>query len=75
MNRIDQWLCRREGSQRSQTEEHGSRRTIRTVETVERQQKTFLIESLQSGALDACPLCGHKLGSPVDDSTHPRLLE
>jgi len=58
---------------RSEIVEQGSRRTIRTVETIERQEKTFLVGNLQAGTFDACPLCGSKLPAATGDQTRPQL--
>jgi len=48
---------------------------VRTVETVECQERILLIEGPHAKAFEACPLCGAKLGSPADDPLHPHLLE
>jgi hypothetical protein len=60
---------------RTEARTQGVRRTVRTIETVECQQKTILIGSLQGGAIDSCPLCGHRLGPAEEEPIRPRLLE
>jgi len=73
MNRLVQWLRQRAYSLRTDTLFHGSGLTVRTVETVECQERTLLIGSLRKGTLDACPLCGVELGPAEEDPIRPQL--
>ncbi len=75
VNRIHRWFEVRERNRRSKVVEQESPRTFRTTETVEREEKTFLIGTFDAGAFKTCPLCGQKLGSSGDDSPHPPLLK
>jgi hypothetical protein len=75
LNRIHRWFWWGEQEQRIGIADQGSPRVIRTVETVQREEKTILIGTLNAGAFKTCPLCGQNLGPPEDDSAHPHLLE
>ena len=74
-NRILRWFWRRERSQPGKLVEQEFWRSVRTVETVQSEERTFLIGTLKAGAFKNCPLCGQTLGPSGDDSAHPHLLE
>lgn len=73
LNRILQWFRQRANSLRNTSLAEGSRRTVRTVETIECEQHIFLVGSVQHSAHDACPLCGKKL-IPDAGEDAPRQL-
>jgi hypothetical protein len=61
LNRILRWFLQRANPLRKTSLAEGSRRTVRTVETIECEQHVYLVGSMQTGSQDACPLCGKKL--------------
>ena len=69
VHRIHRWLEARERNQQSKVVEQESPRILRTTETVQREEKTFLIGTFDAGTLKTCPLCGQKLG-PSPRTTH-----
>lgn len=73
MIRLAEWFRRRASSRRTETSVQGSGHTVRTVETVEFQERTFLIGRQQIGDFATCPLCGSKLSSNADDAVRPQL--
>jgi hypothetical protein len=75
VNRIHRWFRSGKSYQRIEPVEQESRRTVRIVETVQREEKTFLIGTLDAGAFKTCPLCGQKLDISEDNSARPRLPE
>ena len=75
MIRLAEWLRRRSSSRRTETSVQGSGHTVRTVETVECHERTFLIGRQQIGDFETCPLCGSKLGSATDGVVRPQLHE
>jgi hypothetical protein len=75
MNRLVQWFRRRASSLRTEASFKESGKTVRTVETVEFQERTILIGQLQAGASDVCPLCGRALGSNPDEPVRPQLRD
>jgi hypothetical protein len=75
MIRLAEWLRRRASSRRTEASVLGSGHTVRTVETVECHERTFLIGRQQIGDFETCPLCGSKLGSPADVAVRPQLHE
>jgi hypothetical protein len=74
MIRLAQWLQRRANSLCNETVVFGSSQTVRTVETVESQERTIVIGLEQVGNLETCPLCGNKLGSTAEEPWRPQLL-
>jgi len=75
MIRLAEWLRRRASSRCTETSVRGSSHTVRTVETVECHERTFLIGPEQIGNFESCPLCGSKLGSTADGVVRPQLRE
>jgi hypothetical protein len=75
LNRIHRWFQSRKRYQWIEAAEQEPRRGVRIVETVEREEKTFLIGTLNAGAFKTCPLCGQKLGPLADDSARSHLPE
>ena len=73
MKRIFRWFRQRAISIRGARLAENSRRTVRTVETVECERHVFLAGSVPAGAEDACPLCGRKLIRDAEERA-PRQL-
>jgi hypothetical protein len=75
MIRLAQWLRRRANSLYTETVVVGSSQTVRTVETVECQERTILIGREHVGDFETCPLCGNKLGSTAEGPVRHQLHE
>jgi len=76
INRLAQWVRQRAGFLREETSLRGSSQTIRTVETIESEERTVLIAGHHVVDIDVCPLCGSRLNPQTSqNSTHPQLNE
>ena len=80
VNRLAQWLRRRTGLVRKETFLRGETTTIETVESitvesmqVESMKRTVFLGLEQAGDLEACPLCGARLGPHTDHPMPPQL--
>jgi hypothetical protein len=74
IHRLAHWFRQRAAYLRAEPFIEGSR-TIRTVETIERQEHTVLIGRLPAGQFDSCPMCGRKLAPEPEDRPPPLQLE
>jgi hypothetical protein len=72
--RLYQWLSKRASFFRSDRSARGTRRTVRTEVTVERQGVTVLLGNPAAG-FDLCPLCGQKLAPAQAAQARLRLQQ
>jgi oxalate decarboxylase/phosphoglucose isomerase-like protein (cupin superfamily) len=75
MHRLVHWFQERAGYVRTEWFFRRSGQTVRTVETVECQERTILVGRLQGGDSDTCPLCGSTLRTNPEDRMRPQLRE
>jgi hypothetical protein len=75
VKRLYQWLFKRARFFWFDVCGCGTRRTIRTEVTVEREGVTLLVGGAAAVDLDTCPLCGSKLAPAQAEVPEGRLLE
>jgi hypothetical protein len=75
VNRLARWLRRRAGEVREETFLRAETTTVETVQsiTVESIERTVFLGFEQAGDLEACPLCGARLGPHTDHRMPPQL--